>query len=422
MQVNEHRGATVRITKGKGAGQERCVASNDASSLTLTAAWMVVPDATSFFVISESSWRFGAAGQSSPVELEAPNREGATVQISGRAANVHDRECAYELSPFSRWRITGGAGASLDTEVAGMPVFSLYAAGQGSLELVAVAFEDLTNTRTVTSGTLALHYWAELSSPSPVQLASGVSASDIQIDLTAAVGPEGTPGAPAGPGSLLQVGAEIMVVEAVENGGLRYQVSRGSHGSSAAEHASQARVYHLSRKVFVVPFPRDFFGSPASGSFSYPILLPDARVSAGEFFVTNSRGNSATKRKCWTSTADSGLRTLSGGQIAFQIEGPLAVETGATPPLVVQASHAVRDVFAVLNEAPAGVAVELRVLQNGAVYCDLTVQPGATVSNVVPGFGLPPLAGDARLTLDVMAVGQGADNTPGRDLTVTIRQ
>jgi hypothetical protein len=43
------------------------------------------------------------------------------------------------------------------------------------------------------------------------------------------------------------------------------------------------------------------------------------------------------------------------------------------------------------------------------------------VSNVVSGFGLPPLAGDARLTLDVMAVGQGADNTPGRDLTVTIR-
>jgi len=413
MQVNEHRGATVRITKGKGVGQERCAASNDASSLTLTAAWMVVPDATSFFVISESSWRFGAAGQSSPVELEVPNREGATVQISGRAANVHDRECAYELSPFSRWRITGGAGASLDLEVAGMPVFSLYAAGQGSLELVAVAFEDLTNTRTVTSGTLALHYWDELSSPSPVQLASGVSASDTQIDLTTA--------GPAEPSGLLQVGAEIMVVEAVENGGLRYQVSRGSHGSSAAEHASQAPIYHLSRKVFVVAFPRDFFGSPASGSFSYPILLPDARVSAGEFLVTNSRGNSATKRKCWTSTVDSGLRTLSGGQIAFQIEGPLAVETGATPPLVVQASHAVRDVFAVLNEAPAGVAVELRVLQNGAVYCDLTVQPGATVSNVVSGFGLPPLAADARLTLDVMAVGQGADNTPGRDLTVTIR-
>ncbi|MDP2996228.1 MAG: phage tail protein [Bryobacterales bacterium] len=413
MQVNEHRGATVRITRGKGAGQERCAASNDASSLTLTAAWMVVPDATSFFVISESSWRFGAAGQSSPVELEAPNREGATVQISGRAANVHDRECAYELSPFSRWRITGGAGASLDTEVAGMPVFALYAAGQGGLELVGVAFEDLTNTRTVTAGTLALHYWDELSSPSTAKLASGVSASGTQIDLTG-------PG-PGGLGSLLQVGAEIMVVEAVENGGLRYQVSRGSHGSNAAEHASQAPVYHLSRKVFVIAFPRDFFGSPASGSFSYPVRLPDARVSAGEFFVTNSRGNSATKRMCWTATVDSGLRTLSGGQIAFQVEGPLAVETGATPPLVVQASHSVRDVFALLNEAPAGVAVELRVLQNDAVYCELTVQPGSTVSNVISGFGLPPLAGDARLTLDVMAVGQGADNTPGRDLTVTIR-
>jgi hypothetical protein len=163
----------------------------------------------------------------------------------------------------------------------------------------------------------------------------------------------------------------------------------------------------------------DFF--EGQRQFSYPIRLPDARVSAGEFFVTNSRGNSATRRMCWTATVDSGLRTLSGGQIAFQIEGPLAVETGATPPLVVQASHSVRDIFALLNEAPAGVAVELRVLQNDVVYCDLAVQPGSTVSNVISGFGLPPLAGDARLTLDVMAVGQGADNTPGRDLTVTIR-
>jgi hypothetical protein len=187
------------------------------------------------------------------------------------------------------------------------------------------------------------------------------------------------------------------------------------------EHASQTPVYHLGRKVFVVPFPRDFFGSPASGSFSYPILLPDVRAAAAEFFVTNSRGNSPTKRKNWTATEDGGLRTLSGGQIAFQIEGPLAVETGATPPLIVQDSHSIRDVFAVLGEAPTGTPVELRVLQNEATYCDLTIQPGSTVSNVVTGFGLPPLASDARLTLDILSVGQGAENTPGRDLTVTIR-
>jgi hypothetical protein len=413
MQANEHRGATVRVTTGKGAGQERTVASNDASILTLITAWTIVPDATSLFVVAESSWRFGAAAQSSPAELEVPNREGATVQISGRAANVHDRECAYELSPLARWQIAGGGGASLDADIPGMPVYSLYAAGAGSLELVGVAFEDLANTRTVAAGTLALHYWDELGSPSPVSLASMVPESQTYIDLT--------PAGSARPGSLVQVGAEVMVVEDVESGGLRYQVTRGSHGSQAAQQASQTPVYHLSRKVFVAPFPRDFFGSPASGSFSYPILLPDARVAAAELMVTNSRGNSPTKRKCWTATVDGGLRTLSGGQIAFQIEGPLAVEIGATPPLVVQDSHSVRDVFAVVGEAPAGAPVELQVLQNGVTYCELTIQPGATVSNVVSGFGLPPLAGEAKLQLDVVSVGQGADNTSGRDLTVTIR-
>jgi hypothetical protein len=413
MQVNEHRGATVRVTSGKGAGQERLVASNEASILTLTTAWTIVPDATSFFAVAESSWRFGAAAQSSPAELEVPNREGATVQISGRSANVHDRECAYELSPLARWRIAGGGGAILDADISGLPTYSLYAAGAGSLELAGIAFEDPENTRTVAAGTLALDYWDELRSPSSVSLAAPVPESQTYLDL----GEAGN----AVIGDLLQVGAEVMVVEAVENGNLRYQVTRGSHGSQAAQQASLTPVYHLSRKVFIVPFPRDFFGSPASGSFSYPIRLPDARVAAAEFFVTNGRGNSPTRRKCWTSTVDGGLRTLSGGQIAFQIEGPLAVEIGATPPLLVPDSHAVRDVFAVVGEAPAGTPVELQVAQNGATYCELAIQPGATVSNVVSGFGRPPLAGGAKLTLDVVSVGQGADNTSGRDLTVTIR-
>ncbi len=412
MLANEHRGAVVRITQGRGAGQEKTVTSNDASTLTTASTWTIVPDATSYFVVCESSWEFGAAGQTSPVKIDVPNREGATVEISGRAANVHDRECAYELSPLARWRI-GGGGASPDTDVPSTPVFTLYSAGEGSLEVVGVAFEDLTNTRTVTSGTLALHYWDELSSPSSSKLASNVASSDSHIDLAAA--------GPAAAGDLIQVGTEIMAVGAVENEGTRYQVTRGSHGSTAADHASETTVYHLSRKVYIIPFPRDFFGSPASGSFSHPIRLPDARVAAGEFFVTNEVGNSPTKRKCWTLMDDGGLRTLSGGQIAFMIEGPLAVETGATPPLTVQDSHSVRDVFASLREAPLGAPVTLRVLQSGETYCDLTVPAGAAVSNAVSGFGRPALSSGAALTLDILSVGQGSDCTPGRDLTVTIR-
>ncbi|MBI4876808.1 MAG: hypothetical protein HY822_19400 [Acidobacteria bacterium] len=413
MLPGERKGATVRITGGRGAGQERRVTGNDAGTLTVEPAWHAVPDATSTFVVAESGWRFGAAAQTSPVEIEVPNREGATIQVSGRAANVHDRECAYELSPLARWRILGATGSALDSDVPGLPAFALYAAGRGALELGGVAFEDLANTRSVNCGTLAVHYWDELSSPSTTRLAAAAGESDAQIDLTA-------PGS-AAPGDLLQAGAEIMVVEGVENGGLRYRVARGSHRSSAAAHAASTAVYCLRRKVFVASFPRDFFGSPASGSFSYSTLLADARVAAAEFFVTNDRGNSPTRRGCFTSLVDGGLRTLSGGQIAFQVEGPLAVEFDAAPPFAAPESHSVRDIFAMVQEAPLGAPVELRVLQDGVVYCDLTIAAGATVSNVVGGFGRPPLRANARLTLDILSVGQGGDTTPGRDLTVTIR-
>ena len=47
MIANERRGAVVRITRGKGAGQERAVGSNNATSLTVTLPWTVQPDATS---------------------------------------------------------------------------------------------------------------------------------------------------------------------------------------------------------------------------------------------------------------------------------------------------------------------------------------------------------------------------------------
>jgi hypothetical protein len=140
-----------------------------------------------------------------------------------------------------------------------------------------------------------------------------------------------------------------------------------------------------------------------------------------ELFVTNTRGNSETKTVTFTYTADSGLRTLSGGQFSIQVEGYLAIQSNAAPPLVVQDSHSVRDMFAVVREAPTGAPVELRLRQNEVVHCNLTIPANSTVSNTVDGFGLPPLAAGAQINLDIVSVGQGADSLPGRDLTVTLR-
>ena len=54
--------------------------------------------------------------------------------------------------------------------------------------------------------------------------------------------------------------------------------------------------------------------------------MPDVRVASAELFVTNRAGNSPVQSICLTSTLDSGLRTLSGGQYSIQVDGYLAVD------------------------------------------------------------------------------------------------
>lgn len=414
MLPNEYAGMTVRITRGRGAGQERPVLTNDDRTLTVAPPWAVAPDATSRFVVAESGWHFGAAGPTSPIEFEVPNREGATVHVSGRSANVHGRECAYELSPLTRWVIGGATGGvGLDDDVAGQPTFGLNPTGQGTVELVSVGFSDLANTRNVQAGTLTLHYWNELNGAPGIYLTADVSDTDAEIIVSAAqTWAEGT---------VIQIGPEVMVVDAVFDGGIRFGVSRGSFGVSSRAHAAGSLVYALERKVYVIPFVRNFFGSPASGSFAYPIFIPDVRIAAAELYVTNSRGNSETARKAFTETASQGLRTLSGGQLSIQVEGYLAVRANAAPPLIIEERHSVRDVFAVVGQAPQGASVELELQQSGQPYCRLTIPSGSTISNVIDGFGLPPLVEGAELTLNILSVGYGDGVTPGADLTVTIR-
>ncbi len=52
----------------------------------------------------------------------------------------------------------------------------------------------------------------------------------------------------------------------------------------------------------------------------------------------------------------------------------------------------------------------------------VTIPAGGTMSNVVWGFGLPPLMAGEQINLDILSVAPGGTGTPGRDLTVTIRQ
>lgn len=408
MGANSYRGMTARITRGTGAGQEATISSNNATILTLTSPWAVEPDATSFFVVAESAWHFGAVASGSPVQFAIPNFSGEVVHLTGRSANANDVECAPQLAIVTRWQI-GGSGTA-DTAPPPAPAFGLGAGpAGGTVVLSGVSFTDLTNTQTVSAGTVSLFYWSELQGTPATLLLAAMTAADTTLTLTAA-------GA-AQAGTIIQIDAEVMQVTAVSTGGVQFTVARGLHGSTAAGHSIQAVVFQLSDLTVITPFPPEFFGSGYSGNWTYPVLLPDVRVASAQMFVTNQKGNGPIASICLTHNVDNGLRTLSGGQYSIQVDGFLAVDQSVAPALVTDAAHSVRDVFAVLGTS-ADQPVQLQIDLNGTAYCQLTIPVGQLVSNSVDGATLAPLASAAQITLSVLAVGQ---TLPGADLTVLIR-
>ena len=407
MALNAYRGLIARITRGTGAGQERSVAANDGTTLTVC-RWNVEPDASSFFTVAEAGWHFAAVTDSSPVQFAIPNRAGEVVEVTGRAANVNNAECAPEVSTVTRWTI-GGSGMA-DAQAPPEPLFGLGAgAGGGSIILSGVSFADLSNTNTISSGTLTLYYWNELLGTPSTLLAGDMADGDAALSLNVA--------GPGQAGTKLQIDGEILSISSVGSGKTEYAVTRGVDGSSAASHAAGTPVYPLANQTTIVPFPNGFFGSPYSGNWTYPIAVPDIRVGSAELFVTNPKGNSPTAGICVTHNADSGLRTLSGGQYSIQVDGYLAVEECVAPAVVIEAAHAVRDVFAILGAA-ADASVQVRVDLNGSVYCTLTFAPGTISSNSISGNTLPPLPAMGQLTVAILSVGQ---TVPGANLTVTIR-
>ena len=409
MSGTNYTGMIVRILSGTGADQEYRIAANTATTLTLTQPWGVQPDATSLFVVAEAAWHFAATAKTSPLQFEIPNETGVTLHIQGRGANVNNLEGPPLLSTLTRWTI-GGGGLG-DTAAPPQPVFGLGASSlqSGTVELSGVSFATLTNTTSVTAGTLTMYYWDELVGSTPYSVAAGMAATDTVLNLA----PAGT----AEAGSCVQVEAEVMQVVAVENGGLQYQVTRGMHGTTATSHDATFSVYQLLSTVAVVPFPLDFFGSPLSGNWSYPIPLANTKLASAELFVTNARGNSPTAAINLTQSVDNGLRTLSGGQYSFQVQGFLAVDSSPAPNVVVEAPHGVQDVYAIVKQAPVGGSVKITLSQNGSPYCSLIIPDGGTASPSVDGFGMPLLA-QAQLSIAITAVGQ---TSPGSDLTVILR-
>jgi hypothetical protein len=378
--------------------------------VTINGAWDTEPDSTSTFAVVEAGWRFGATGASGPISFDVPPTALSFVEICGRSANVRDEECAIEQSPVTRYLLGGGTA---DSGVPGAPIFGLDWAGDGTLIIAGVAFTSLTNTASITSGTFTIYFWDEFNNPTQYGLAAAMTADNASLSLSG-------PGAPSGT-AVVQIESELVVVKATDPSTGAWTVMRGAYGTQAVAHAAGTAVYPLTSSTFVLPFVRNFFGSEASGDYSYTITAPHVRVGAAELFVTNSFGNSDVSRRNLLDTLNNGIRTLGGGQIALQIQGIIAVQASAVPPLFVDKRRAIRDVYAVAGRAPQGGAVTLNVTVNGKVLCPLTIGDGSTVSNDVDGFALGPLDEGAEINVDIMTVPGSPSDVTASDLTVMIR-
>lgn len=412
MLEHEYRGAIIRIVRGRGRGQERVVMDNDETSLSLATPWTTLPDATSWYVIAESNWRFGGSTRSEEITFEILNRRGTFVQVSGRSANSLDQESPSELSVLHRHLIGGSSGAEVDADVPPKPFFALGAGRRGRLDLVGIGFPTLENTGGVSSGTLTLYYWDELQGPTPHQLAGQLDATSMSLFVSAP--------AYLSDGQLLQIDQELLRVRG-DNTGNVVEVERGVLDSYQEAHAASKPVWFLQKHVVITPFPRQFFGSPASGSYSLSIPFPNVRVAAAQFHVTNTKGDSPVSSICFAMLSDGGLRSFSGGQYTIQIPGEPALENSVAPPLVIEETQALGDVFATVGEAPVGGALMIRLRVDGQHYCDLSIGAGDRTSDVVSGVDLPPLKAGSELTVDVISVPLGLGSRPGRNLTVTIR-
>jgi hypothetical protein len=275
------------------------------------------------------------------------------------------------------------------------------------LDLGASAFSTLTNTLSIIAGTYTFHYYDEVNGAAPITLSAPIAVGDIAIPF----------GETFTPGQLMQIEQEIVQVTGTNTDGSSI-VTRGAQGTTAAAHVTGLPAYQLGENVVTVPFIRNFFGSPASGDWQYSVALPDVRLASAELYMTNVLGDGAVTVNPYTGTIDSGLRTLAGGQYSFQISGYLAIQTGAAPAVIVDADRSVRDIYGIVNTAPAGAAIVLQINVNGASYATVQVPAGATISNVQGGFGLPALRAGDILSLNITGVGT---TVPGSDLTLVMR-
>jgi hypothetical protein len=288
------------------------------------------------------------------------------------------------------------------------PVFGI-AAYPGTLLFAGIDFQDLTNTKTISTLTFTVCHYDETA---PIQTTLTQPISDTDTLLTAASL------SAFAPGDLALLDAEIVKLTSIN--GNTAQIERAQKNSTATAHSAGARLTLLSKRLFVYHVPRDFFGTPASGEWEAREPFPSMAVCAVELYVTNLFGHSPTRVSNYTSNlVDGRLRILSGEQVDLIVDGILGIESDAVPPVYLPRAASIRDIYAYCRNAPLGGDIQVVVKVAGTPLGTVVIQDGQTwPANSIDGKDLPAIGPQQAITLDITSVGSAY---PGERLVVTIR-
>ena len=288
------------------------------------------------------------------------------------------------------------------------PVFGV-APYPGMLVFAGIGFQDLANTKTISTLTFTVWHYDET--------------APIQTTITAAIDEEATSLTAQNltsfaPGNFALLGREIIRITAID--GQTAEIQRAQKDSIATAHDSGARLTLLHKRLFIYHVPRDFFGTPASGEWEAREPLRSMAVCAVELYVTNVFGNSPVKINNYTSNFVNGrLRILSGEQVDLIVEGIIGIESDAVPPVYLPQAASIRDIYAYCKNAPLGGDIHAVVKVAGNALGTIIIQEGRTFSaNSINGKDLPAIQPNQPITLDVTSVGT---TFPGERLVVTIR-
>ncbi len=414
LTPNRWVGQKVVVRDVQGRVQERGIVSHDENVIQVDRSWDLPPAVTSNLAIVSAGWHFGAESETDIVTVGLPLSPTSSFEVSLRSVSRDGRELDAAIAPSLIWQVGVGSTVTVDTAEPPAPFFSVSLVEGGTLALEGISFPNLDQVGTIYAGQLGILYWDELSAPTELEIGAAITDQDTAVTVT---------GNWSGiaPGRLLQFGEEIAEVTAVNQSENQVTLTRALYGSTPAAHPAGVPVYLLNRQEQLLSFIPGYFRSAAAVGYRHVFRSPNVRLAAADLVLYNRIGPSERGEALLTGSTDQGLRTLSGGQILLNVHGYLAIEANAGNSIVLERQTVVRDIFAFVQEAPAGGVIELLLKLDGQPYRELVIESGSFTSASVSGFNRMPLPAGAVLALDILNVPSSAAGVPGRDLTVCIQ-